>query len=228
MRLRGAVRCRRGTKMNFRRYTPILVTLLAIVTTACVAQTWDANRDFRASNPNGAWSYGTGTTGTPFALYTVYNPDCDESGFVCWTVKIPEDYTPRVGFNSTGGWLNWRTVVQPPNVLNVHPGPYGDSIVQWKAPVAGYYTISGFFEILDIYPTGIIGLVFRNGRQLYRGELLGPPAQQPDKVGGREDFYFPMLFLNAGDVISFGVNADGDFHYDSTGFDVTIVMPSTR
>ena len=66
-------------------------------------------------------------------------------------------------------------------------------MVRWTAPVAGYYKISGFFEICDTNPTGIIGLVFRNGTLIYSGELLGPPAQHPDKVGGREDFHLAKL-----------------------------------
>jgi hypothetical protein len=199
------------------------------VTTACIAQTWDATKDFGASNPNGAWSYAYGTTGTSFTLYTIYNPDCGGvSGVVCWTAEVSE-HVPLVDFNTTGEWLNWRTVVFPPNVLHIHPGPNDgqDSIVRWTAPVAGYYNISGFFEILDTGPSGIIGLVFRNGTPLYSRELLGPPAQHPDQVGGREDFSFAKLFLNAGDVISFGVNRDGDYRFDSTGFNATITRPAT-
>jgi hypothetical protein len=118
----------------------------------------------------------------------------------------------------------------PPDVLCVHPAPDwepADSIVQWTAPATATYRVSGFFEILDTNPTGIIGLVFLNGKQLYRGELLGPPAQHPDKAGGREDFYFANLSLNAGDVISFGVNPDGTYQFDSTGFNATIVTPPT-
>ena len=81
----------------------------------------------------------------------------------------------------------------------------------------GFYKISAFFEILDTNPTGVIGLVFHNGSPLLRGELLGPPAQLPDRVGGREDFYFAKLFLKAGDVVSFAVNKDGDFTHDPRG-----------
>jgi len=111
----------------------------------------------------------------------------------------------------------------PPDALLVHPGPYDDqdTIVQWTAPFAGYYKVSAFFETLATDPTGIVALVFRNGTPLFRGELLGPPAQLPDRPGGREDFIF-KLFLNAGDVISFGVNKDGDWYEDSIGFNATI------
>jgi len=138
------------------------------------------------------------------------------------------DRVPVVGFNTTGNWLNWGTDVVPPDALVLHPAPDwdpGDSIVQWTAPITASYRISGFFEILDTNPTGIIGSVYRNGTLLFRGELLGPGAQHPDQIGGRVNFYFPQVALNAGDVIWFGVNADGTFYYDATGFNATIVTP---
>jgi len=219
--------------MNFRKYIPLLLMLVGVMAAACVAQTWEARKDFAPSNPNGAWSYGSGVTGTSFALYATYVTDCDAAwgvkGLVCWTGNLYY-YDPLVAANITGGWLYCcYGVVVPPDALVIHPAPDwepADSIVQWTAPVDGTYRISGFFEILDaVSPTGIIGLVYRNGTELYRGELLGPPAQYPDKPGGREDFYFAQLSLKAGDVISFGVNADGTFYYDSTGFNATIVTP---
>ncbi|MGO9516697.1 MAG: hypothetical protein ACLPND_06600 [Candidatus Korobacteraceae bacterium] len=218
--------------MDSRKYIPLFLMLVGVMAAACVAQTWDATKDFGPSNPNGSWSYGSGVTGTSFTLYPFYNTDCADywgvEGIVCWTAELYY-HDPLVSFNTTGEWLDWSTIVGPPNVLIVHPAPNwepADSIVQWRAPADGAYRISGFFEILDaVSPTGIIGLVYRNGTQLYRGELLGPPAQYPDTPGGREDFYFASLSLKAGDVISFGVNSDGNFYYDSTGFNATIVTP---
>lgn len=219
-----------------RKYIPILIMLLGIVTTTCVAQTWDATKDFGPINPNGAWSYGDGITGTSFTLYPFYNLDCADiwgvSGVVCWTAEI-FDHTPLVSFNTTGNWINFSSVVDPPDVLIIHPGPNEgqDSIVRWTAVVAGIYNISGFFEILDTEPSGVNGLVFHNGTLIYSRKLVGPPAQHPDQVGGREDFYIFTIFLNAGDVMSFGVNRDGDFRSDSTGFNATITKtaaPCTR
>jgi hypothetical protein len=216
--------------MNFLKCF-VLFVLLGIATSPCPGQTWDALTGFAASNPNGVWSYGWGVTGTSFTLYTTYNTDCGDyggvQGLVCWSAELYQN-TPLVAFNTTGSYLNWWTVVDPPDALILHPAPDwepGDSIVQWTAPVDGAYRISGFFEILDTNPTGITGLVYRNSTLLYSGTLTGPPAQHPDHPGGREDFYFPQVSLNAGDVISFGVNSDGTFYYDSTGFNAVIVTP---
>jgi len=218
--------------MNCRRYVMIPM-LLAITTSLGAAQTWDARRDFAAQNPNGAWSYGSGVTGTSFTLYTTYITGCDPywgtQGLVCWTGNLYYN-DPLVESNTAGHWLYCcNGVIVPPTALVVHPAPDwepADSIVQWTAPATAMYRISGYFEILDaVNPTGIVGLVFRNGTPLFRGELLGPPAQNPDQPGGRVNFYFPQVALNAGDVISFGVNSDGTFYYDSTGFNATIVTP---
>ena len=150
---------------------------------------------FGPSNPNGAWSYGSGVTGTSFALYRTYITDCDAAwgvkGLVCWTGNLYY-YDPLVAANITGGWLYCcYGVIVPPDALVVHPAPDwepADSIVRWTAPVDGTYRISGFFEILDaVSPTGIIGLVYRNGTQLYRGELLGsrPRSIRISPVAGR-------------------------------------------
>jgi hypothetical protein len=220
--------------MQYPKHMLTLTILLLVLAAVSVAQTWDATKDFGPSNPNGAWSYGWGVTGTSFTLYPFYYPDCGDfygvHGIICWTADIAPDHNPHVSFNTTGEWLNYATVVNPPNALLLHPAPDwdpGDSIVQWKTPATANYRISGFFEILDTNPTGIIGLVFRNSTLLYKVELLGPPAQHPDKIGGRANFYFPELSLNVGDVISFGVNSDGNWNNDSTGFNATIVTPPT-
>jgi hypothetical protein len=215
--------------MNARKYAVILVVVLGVLTLPSAAQTWIASRDFAAMNPNGAWSYGWGVTGTTFALYGNYYTDCSHGvlrGYVCWTADVrEEDHTPVVSLNTTGLWQNSGTVVIAPSILLLHPAPDwdpGDSIVQWTAPMTATYRISGFFEILDTNPSGTIELIYRNDTLIYSAELLGPPAQHPNQPGGRADFSFPELSLNAGDVISFGVNYDGTFYYDATGFNVTI------
>ena len=218
--------------INYGDHTAFLSDV-SITQTGTTGPTWDATKDFAAFNPNGAWSYGYGITGTLFTLDPFYNPDCADiwgvSGVVCWTAETYYDHTPLVAFNTTGNWINCASVVDPPDVLL-----FTRAIMRIKTQSCdgrlqspGITTSPDFSRYCDTTPTGIIGLVFRNGTQLYSGELLGPPAQHPDKAGGREDFSFAKLFLNAGDVISFGVNSDGSFYYDSTGFSVTITLAPT-
>ncbi len=211
--------------MSKLKYTLVAtaICILAVVS-AFAGTSWDAVNDFAAINPNGAWSYGYGATGTSFTPYTLYLPDhCGyfgAAGVACWAYG--QGSIPIVGKNISGHWLNDGTIVNPPSgALILHPGPTTDTVVQWTAPSPGNYNVAGFFEILDVNPTGIIGLVYDNGAQLYSGTLVGPGAQHPMTLGGREDFSF-VEHLNAGDVLSFGVNNDGDVNNDSTGFDARI------
>jgi hypothetical protein len=212
--------------MHFPRFAPVFqLSLILVILTAggYATDTWDATKDFGDFNPNGAWSYGYGTTGTSFTPYSIWDPACvGNAGVGCWHANNVGQEIPLVGFNTTGHYIESTTALIPPDTLFVHPYAGEDTIVSWTAPTSGTYSIAGFFDILDMYPTGIIGLVYENSTQLYSGELLGPPAQFPDKVGGREDFSFPALNLKAGDVISFAVNDDGDYNYDTTGFNATI------
>jgi len=204
---------------------PILVVLLTLITGAYATNTWDATQDFGDFNPNGAWSYGYGVTGSSFTPYSLWDPACiGSAGVGCWHANNVGQEIPLVGFNATGHYVISNTAIFPPDSLFVHPYAGEDTIVRWTAPADGTYSIAAFFDILDTHPTGIIGLVYENSTPLFRGELLGPPAQFPDKVGGREDFSFPALNLHAGDVISFAVNDDNDYNYDTTGFNATITL----
>jgi hypothetical protein len=55
-----------------------------------------------------------------------------------------------VGRNYTDQTLTWSSVVHPPDVLNLHPGPSGEkSVVRWTAPTSGTVKIEGRFEGID-------------------------------------------------------------------------------
>ena len=127
--------------MGSRKYISILIILSGVTTIACVGQSWDATKDFGSINPNGAWSYGSGFTGTSFALDTLYEAQCNGvTGDTCWKGAG----SAGVGFNTTGA-LNIGTAVDPPDTLHVHPGPSDgqDAILQWTAPFTGTFNVSG-------------------------------------------------------------------------------------
>ena len=143
--------------MHLPRFVFQLFLILLILSAAAYAtDTWDATKDFGDFNPNGAWSYGYGVTGTSFTPYSLYSSTCNGiPGIACWHATSYQDI-PFVGFNTTGQFIDWGTGVLPPDSLNVHPFADQDTIVRWTAPITGTYSVAAFFDILDIYPTGII------------------------------------------------------------------------
>jgi len=189
----------------------------------------NAVTDFSSANPSGAWSYGYGITGTSFTAYNDFRTPCDaEAGSPtsCWQIAPgAANPVPLVGINNTGSTLDmfngFSNVVLPTDVLWMHPGTTVDSIVRWTAPAAGNYDISGFFELLDDRPSGVIVRIYDNSTSEFVGALVGPGATPPSTPGEKDPFSFP-LFLNANDVISFGVNNSGDVRFDSTGLAATI------
>ena len=187
------------------------------------AAVFDAVGDFSTtSNPNGAWTYGHGTAGASFTAYTAFEPDSGVTALGEWNSSGGSP--PYVGVNTSGAAVSSLSVFLPTGVLDLHPGSDigDDTIVQWTAPTAGTFRYSGFFELLDVGPTGVIGEVLKNGVTLYSGELLGPGADQSaPAVGGMESF-LGYATLNAGDTLSFAVNNDGVYFNDSTGFNATI------
>ena len=142
------------------------------------ATTYDAVADFSSSTSSGPiWSYGTGVTGTDFTPYTNFNPSCFGPGSGCWQTAHPVDLVPAVINNSSGGTINFGTVVLPTNVLLVHPGPNTDSIVRFTVPVSGFYNVKGFFELLDTNPTGVNAIIAINDAAvLATFPLTGPGA----------------------------------------------------
>lgn len=214
------------------KYLPILAFVL-FGTTLTNAATFKALRDFTANNPNGAWSYGYASTMRgAFNIYDTFEHDCQAGVLVgedCWDA-YPNPLHAQVGKNATGAAFAVLTLVVPTDALLMHPGGGLErSIVRWTCPKSGTYGISGFFEILDAYPTGIRPKIFVNRKSITTeafggdsGELTGPGANQSTlKAGQRKNFSFTRS-IKRGTTISFGVSPAGNFGFDSTGFDATI------
>jgi hypothetical protein len=199
------------------------VGVLALAATAN-ATTYDAAADFSTTSSTGVFSYGTGATGSSFTPYTNYSAPCQGmvAGLGCWQTATPVDLVPQVGKNLTGATLDFSTLLLPTNVLLVHPGPSTDSIVRFTVPATGRYDISGFFELLDIHPTGVNVIIAFDGTVLLDSPLTGPPAMDPSTPGGAIPFGATDVLLHAGDFIDYGVNNAGDFFNDSTGLALTV------
>jgi hypothetical protein len=104
----------------------------------------------------------------------------------------------------------------------VHPGPSQDVLVQFTAPKSGRYAYSGGFELLDNNPSGVIGEVYDNGKQLYSGTLTGPGANLTSLTPGQSESFAGKVYLAAGDHLTFAVNNDGIFYNDSTGLTANV------
>jgi hypothetical protein len=161
--------------------------------------------------------------GTSFTAYSYSNSTYAGAANVDYWAN-GQDTVPEVGKNVGGSNATCcSTVLIPPGVLWIHPGQSGDTdtIVQWTAPANGNYSYAGSFAILDTSPTGVIGEVFKNASALYSGVLTGPPASLSGTIGGSEPFG-GTVSLNAGDVLSFAVNRNGNYSDDSTALTLTI------
>ena len=215
--------------MSIRRFTTtVALSVLALAAaSSSQAMSYDAVADYSASSATGVWSYGTGVTGTTFTPDPTYLTACGgASGIGCWQGADTQLLVPAVMKNFTGSTQDvFSTVVFPTNVLNVHPGLSTDSIVEFTAPTTGAYTLSGFFQLLDVRPSGVNVIIDAtvSGIEipLLASELTGPPATFPSTDGGVISFS-DTISLSAGDTIAFGVNNDGSFYNDSTGLSASI------
>jgi hypothetical protein len=197
------------------------VEILALVFALCLvgsARCWadDIAGSFSlASNPNGAWTYGSlsGSTFTPFTV----SSSAVASGF--WTTASG---FPVVVANNTGSNALYSTWDLPTDMLNLHPDPTGiESDVRWTAPSAGTYSIDGLFEGVDYAgPTTTDVNILLNGSSLFSDNI--------------NSYLVPSTFslvetLNAGDTIDFavGYGENDNYSFDSTGLSGSITPESS-
>ena len=198
---------------------------LGLAGAAAHAATWDAVADFsstQSTGVNGVWSYGW-DAGSGFTGFTT-NSACFAS-VSCWQTPGMEMYqVPLVAANQTASTITYaNTVVHPNNVLNLHPGQTldgrnqdVDAILRFVAPTAGTYAFSGFFEVLDINPSGVA--ILANGASV--------PVTGIANIGnltvGAPAYFSGNVTLAQGGVIDFRVNRAGEIWNDSTGLSVKV------
>jgi PEP-CTERM motif len=218
------------TRLSILNKSSLSAIFFALVVSSGVARaaTYDALNDFSitSGNPNGVWSYGEGDVGTTsFNPFTVNGNDpTNPARAIFWRSTVLNDGAPAIIKNTLGTAFSASTAVFPTNVLDIHPGINDDVIIRFTAPTAGTYTYAGLFETLDFQaPTGIIGEIYKNGQQLFSQEVVGNPAADQTKLlPGEEIDFSGSIDLAQGDILSFAANRDGNYLFDSTGFDVTI------
>ena len=180
---------------------------------AHAATIYNALTDFSTSqNPNTPWSYASGTPGSATVLGyngTNFGPGY---GFSYWAAS--QNSLPAVGINGTP----YGTVNVPTSEVFLHPGPGTgqDALILFTVPTTGTYRLSDFFTHRDVANAGdgqFVG-TYLNGVALDTSLLT--------TAYGSTHSYNGTLALTAGDVLTFDVNKNGAYEYDSTGFNATI------
>lgn len=217
--------------------TPLLFTIpLLLSALAGDASAWDAGPDFIAAefpnnpaevaNPNWAvpqWSYGhRGIVATlALNLFDANNGDhtnnLNSPDVQGWTLA---GGLPAVGVNGGGSPVVFNNGAGPlvplnPGEMVMHPGTGDDVVVRWTAPAAATYTISSSWEDIDPYGgNGAASYLVINGA-IVAGSAWANGLGFTDSNR--------VIALNAGDIVDFVLDPNGDISYDSTKFSASIV-----
>ncbi|MGA3190101.1 MAG: hypothetical protein ABSF22_23585 [Bryobacteraceae bacterium] len=173
---------------------------------------------------NGVWSYGwlAAGTQTPFGLDLAapnYFGDGNASGFS----EFGGTSLPTILKNTTGSTIpvEGGTIGPwPANLLLLHPGPNGDvSVVQFTAPTAGSYSVSGEFLAMG----NTITNPSTPGQTTDTVVVAGTTVTTIYSSNTAQPFSFTTS-LTAGQTIDFevGLGPAGQFSFDSTGFNAAI------
>jgi RHS repeat-associated protein len=180
----------------------------------------NAVSDFSATQNNGIWKYGYKTlSGSTFNAFPSH-ANLFGGGLDSWS---PGYCCPMITRNATGTTYTYPgapSVVQPADVLNLHPGPSGEkSVVRWTAPAAGTYTISGRFQGIDTAGTTTDVTILHNTTAVFAGNINGY---------GNQVTFAVTRTVAAGDTIDFqvGYGSNNSYGSDSTGLSVTITPQS--
>ncbi len=188
----------------------IAVLLSLIVGTARLASAqFDPSAQFSPiNNPNGVWSYGFESVplGSTFNLLTLSAPvpslpgpaiDSWQSAPLGNFMGIFHNGTAATQIATTSG----TEISQfDPGMLAMNAGPNDEyAMVQFSAPVNGFYTIQGVFEGIDTAGTVSSVYLLWNNAVVASGSVLGfgPGSDVPLSSG-------PVL-LAAGDTLTYAV-----------------------
>ena len=208
-------------KSAFLARAALATALFAVPSLASAATTYG----FASGYGSSVFQYGSGINGTAnfTAFPSVYAGGCaGQANLACMTVSgngLGVEDLLAVGVDTGATPVNAYTVTIPTNTLFMHPGAglASDSIVRFIAPTTSTYTLNGMVSRLDNTNNGngVLYSLFVNGAPVLTGTGSLLPGAGP----------FAVTYtgaLKAGDVLSFGVNNNGDVFYDSTGLSGSI------
>ncbi len=200
------------------------LVILALGTAPASATVYDAFSDFSiASNPNGPWGYGYGRPGVSYTPMPDSTPSFfgpDEPG---WFLGNSPFLVPLAIANRTGAILTSTTISVPANTMFVHPGndDAQAAIVRFVAPEAGHYNYNVVFTRVDTadgFDTGAGVTIYDGNAVLFARALVPLTYGATVSASG-------SIELAANEVLSFVVDRNGSYFFDSTGFSAQITVP---
>jgi hypothetical protein len=191
---------------------------LIAAATASASVVYDAVNDFSlASNPNGAWAYGTLSNVGPGATFSTLPIPLANVNFVgsrVWTNGLGIPNGAAVEANASGVTQSYATIVLQPNQLRLDGENFIDD-VRWTAPSAGTVNINGLFQGIDTRQSTVSVVVEQNGVSIYGAGISA--------FGDTRPFGLTNVSVSAGNVIDF-VEAPQVFFDDSTGLKATLTF----
>ncbi|NJM52198.1 MAG: fibronectin type III domain-containing protein [Blastocatellia bacterium] len=179
---------------------------------------YNAVNDFSTtSNSNGAWWYGEGG-------YKGYTDNGQiVNGVSAWSLNASGRCCSMVAKNTTGSSLTYQGVInQPPDMLNLHPGVYGEkATVVWRSPVAGYFRVVGRFQGIDMAGTTSDVSISHNGSVIWTNDING---------FGATAAFDMVVQVGIGEGVAFevGYGSNKTYYNDSTGLMVDITPTTAR
>jgi hypothetical protein len=190
---------------------------LALAAAVAVAQAqvaWSGAGDFSIkANPNGAWSYQWRNIDGKYALMTGKG-GCDSGRIDCWYPDKPGP-VGYIGLNVSGSAYRNGTAFAPEGVLMMHPGAAGERPVPtWTAPTDGRYRVTGHFQMVDVWPTGV-EVFIQAGQDMLLDQVLST-------FGGTAQFDLTIR-LRGGESVRFSVDRHGVYFNDTTTLKVSVL-----
>ena len=195
-------------------------TLLSLVVLArpTAAQSYNAAGDFStASNPNGAWSYGSSTgLASAFIPSSIPTNGYGAPGVNGWLGTATGSGNPYVLHNGTAHNVTNANSVYQPGQLVQQPGQQGQySIVRWTAPFSAIFSINATFAGLSSLGDSADVHILLDGTPIFNSTVFGSPS--PTSFSASRS-------IIAGDRIDFAVGfGNGDPNEDNTSLSATIV-----
>lgn len=192
--------------MKFASIAAIAVSLAAAPATAVTYDAYDSFNGSAFAGPFVFFEFDALTGGTPLANHT----NC-AVGLDC----LLSSGQPGLGFykNSSGLPLTaFGTVDVPAHTLFFHPGQTADAGVLFLAPATGSYRFQVAFSLLSntmITGVQLTGYRFSGGNLSALGGISLDAQFRSDGAGD-------TIALAAGQGLAIGINAAGDYQFDST------------